>query len=154
MDFSEYLIEVAMKNFERQSSHVFMLSDASEYTADEQHPSRFTKALCYGVFSYFSPEQAEFVLRNLGNRFYRLNRVFIGNLPDRDRADRFFRNPEDLETMLDVRDSPVGIWRSTAFMEALAARTGWRAEIRRMPENFYAAHYRFDVVLTRPGGGN
>jgi len=151
VDFSEYLVEIAKANFEDPPSHVFRLGDAVAYASSEPQPQRFTKGLCYGVFSYFSPTQAEKLLQTLAERFTGLQRVFIGNLPDRDRADRFFRNNEDVENLLDERDSPLGIWRSKAFMKELAHKTGWHARISEMPERFYAAHYRFDVLLTRQG---
>ena len=44
-------------------------------------------------------------------------------------------------------ESAIGIWRSEAEFSTMAAETGWSATFRRMPVNFYAAHYRYDAVL-------
>jgi len=30
---------------------------------------------------------------------------------------------------------------------ALLQREGWQATFRKMPENFYAAHYKYDAIL-------
>src|SRR5262249_20650292 len=49
-------------------------------------------------------------------------------------------------------ESPLGVWRSEAEVAALAAAGGWRVAFRRMPPTFYAAHYRFDAVLTPAAG--
>ena len=151
VDFSEYLIEVAQKNFENPPLHTFKLMDAVQYVETEPSPERFEKALCYGVFSYFSPASAERLLSVLKTRFTGLKRIFIGNLPDRDLAARFYPEGEDFTHLLDDAQSPLGIWRSQDFMRDLAASTGWNAEFRKMPDDFYASRYRFDAILT-PGG--
>ena len=147
VDYSEFLISVARRDFERQPDFRFQVDDAIAYVLSEPEPLRYNKALCYGCFSYF-PE-AESFLRVLHDRFTKVERVFIGNLPDRDRTHLFYRGGLPAPDELENHDSKIGIWRSEAEFEALARRANWICHFSRMPENFYSHHYRYDVILTR-----
>jgi SAM-dependent methyltransferase len=149
VDSSEYLIEVARKNFERPPGMRFERADAAEYAASEQHPEDFTKALCYGSFSYFPEDTAVAVLEALRSRFIRVSRVLVGNLPDRDRMGLFYSGRAPALGETSDPQSQIGVWRSRQEFAALAARCGWNATFREMPPAFYAAHYRYDAVLTR-----
>ena len=160
VDFSSYLIEIARKHFPPRKSadgrllqREYVCQDAAEFVEQwqgpcESGPDRFTKALCYGAFSYFAPQDAERLLRAIGRRFTRVQRLLIGNIPDRERAAEFFREPVAIET-LDDPQSAIGIWRSQEQFRELAKRCGWEAAFYTMPRDFYAAHYRFDACLTR-----
>lgn len=149
VDLSPYLIEVANKHFRHQGRASFALSDAASYVRAEPRPEQFTKVLCYGSFSYFSPADALTTLTELNRRFTRVSRVYIGNLPDRAQAARFYPPGKDYHQELDEHASQIGLWRSTAQFRALAQQCGWKFEARRMPSDFYAAHYRYDALLTR-----
>lgn len=148
-DISEFLIGVALQYFAAPPRISFELSDAATCIRTLSEPQRFTKLLCYGSFSYFSPDDAHAVLAGLWTRFPNLARAYIGNLPDKDRADRFFPAGQDFGAVLHDHRAPIGLWRSTDEFRALAERCGWRAHFHRMPATFYAAHYRYDVVLER-----
>lgn len=150
VDSSEYLISVAKKHFERAPGYRFTLQDVADYVRLEPHPERFTKALCYGSFSYFSADSAEAFLRLLAGRFARIDRLFIGNLPDRERLSSFYVSSRASEEELIDPRSQIGIWRTRDEFRALARACGWSAEFSVMPETFYAAHYRYDALLTRP----
>lgn len=149
VDFSEFLNDVAKKNFEQLPEYEFLLQDAISYVTAESRPLRFSKALCYGVFSYFSPDDSETLLSVLARRFTGIERIFIGNLPDPELAHRFYAVGKNYKVLLNDRESPLGIWRSKELITALAERTGWKVEFQQMPKGFYASHYRFDVILTR-----
>lgn len=149
VDFSPRLIEVAQKYFAREPTVAFMQGDASEYVTEEAHPHSFNKVLCYGSFSYFSREQASNVLKQLHTRFDCVSHVFIGNLPDRDLAHLFYKPDGFTPAVLDDHTSPIGIWRTRGDFVELARTAGWKAEITTMPAHYYAAHYRYDVLLTR-----
>jgi hypothetical protein len=149
VDFSEYLIQVAKDNFEQLPYYSFQLEEAGHYVENEPNPGRFTKALCYGVFPYFSPSEAQKVLLSLNQRFISVERLFIGNLPDPERANKFYPADVNYQSLLNDRESPIGIWRSKEFMKQLAHSSGWKLEFVQMPREFYAAHYRFDCILTR-----
>ena len=88
------------------------------------------------------------LLEELRSRFLSLSRVFIGNLPDKALKRRFFTKAPPRPGIEDDPGSPTGIWRTEREFRELAAECGWEAVITRMPSSFYAAHYRFDAVLT------
>jgi cyclopropane fatty-acyl-phospholipid synthase-like methyltransferase len=149
VDFSEYLVSVAMRLFLVPGKSDFVVQDAAGYVLNESEPERFTKVLCYGAFSYFTQADALAVLMGLYRRFPRVQRVLLGNLPDRDLAALYYPADKDYQAELDEPASQIGIWRSTEDLRHLAATAGWRMEVRRMPAAFYAAAYRYDAVLTR-----
>lgn len=147
IDNSEYLISVAVANFGNPPAFNFSVSGAAEYIQMEQNPDRFTKALCYGSFSFFTTQDARTVLKGLSERFTRIKRLYIGNLPDKARADAFYPADKDYADELADPASQIGIWRSQGDMEQLAAETGWSIQFKHMPDDFFAAHYRFDAIL-------
>lgn len=148
VDYSPYLIEIATKRFQIPGKSTFVVDDVAHYIEDERDPGRFTKALCYGSFAYFPEADARHVLRGLRNRFVNVSRLLIGNLPDRDRAHLFYPPGTDYTSELEDHATQIGIWRSRAELSALAADTGWELTATLMPQEFYAAHYRFDALLT------
>lgn len=148
VDYSAYLIAVAEENFARYPDFSFLVADVGDYLVHEPQPERFSKALCYGCFSYFDEDKARHVLASLRNRFTNVSQVFLGNLPDKARADKFFSHAPGLGELLDP-ESKIGIWRTKDEFSRLASEAGWELSFRQMPGAFYAAHYRYDVVLTR-----
>lgn len=149
VDFSSYLIGVAKEYFEDLPRFSFQESDAVSYVSNERLPEKFTKVLCYGVFSYLSPEEANAFLGKLSERFSSVERILIGNLPDRDKASDFYREDIDFKPLLDDHLAAIGIWRSQDDFRELAAQSGWDVEFKVMPEDFYSSHYRYDAVLSR-----
>lgn len=148
IDFSDYLIKVARKNFVHSPDQQFELADVMEFARSEPRPERFTKALCYGSLQYLRKEEARELLTLLRHRFCGLQRLVIGNYPDKDARNRFFYSNECEPEVENSHWSAIGIWRSRDEFIKLGSDTGWRAEFRIMPEEFYAAHYRYDIVLT------
>ena len=148
VDFSPYLIEVATKRFQVPGKSTFMVDDAVHYVQKEPDADRFTKALCYGSFAFFTEADAQQVLRGLRNRFVNVTRLFIGNVPDRDRAHLFYPPGTDYTSELKDHAAQIGIWRSKAEFHALAAEEGWELTPSLTPPEYYAAHYRFDALLT------
>ncbi|NCT84820.1 MAG: hypothetical protein GXC94_16865 [Comamonadaceae bacterium] len=148
VDKSDYLVGVAQQSFQRPPAYTFQAQGAAEYVIAEPRPERFTRVLCYGSFAYFSQAEAELVLGTLFRKFGNVQRVFIGNLPDKGRAREFYKenfNPRELSD----NHSQIGIWRSRAEFEALARAAGWRVQFLSMPAEFYASYYRYDVLLSR-----
>jgi cyclopropane fatty-acyl-phospholipid synthase-like methyltransferase len=149
VDFSEHLISVAKKNFEKLPNYQFMTQGAAEYVRQEKHPERFTKVLCYGSFSYFPAADAAEVLRTLHDKFTNVQTVFIGNLPDKDRAVAFYKiKMAGAEEMSDS-SSQIGIWRTQDEFAELAGSAGWKVKFSVMPAEYYAGYYRYDVLLSR-----
>ncbi|MTD32873.1 class I SAM-dependent methyltransferase [Paludibacterium denitrificans] len=148
-DASEYLIDIAKKKFSVPERAVYEVGDVANYVRIESQPERFSKALCYGSFSYFSRDDAFVMLEELHKRFVNISRVFIGNLPDRDRAPPFYPVGKNYLNELDICESQIGIWRSENEFREIAIAAGWYIETRRMPPQFYGAHFRYDVILHR-----
>ena len=149
VDYSDYLISVADEFFADPPRRHFLCQDAASFVVQETHPERYTKVLCYGSFAYLTPTDATTTLRALADRFTAASTVFLGNLPDRDRAAGFFTDGVPPATVLADPASAVGIWRTEEELAELADACGWRASFRHMPSAYYAAHYRYDAVLVR-----
>ncbi|MGO8740040.1 class I SAM-dependent methyltransferase [Rhodoblastus sp.] len=149
VDSSEYLIEIANERFAIPGKTSFEVDDAAHYVANAPDAGRFTKVLCYGSFTYFSETDAAGVLDGLARRFFNVRRVMIGNLPDADRAHLFYPEGKGYAGELKDPKAQIGVWRSEAELRDLASDCGWKLEIMTMPPDFYAAHYRFDAILTR-----
>jgi hypothetical protein len=147
VDFAGVLIEVAQVNFSRPGRDEYLLEDVEAFVNSSVDTERFTKGLCYGSFQYLPESKARAVLSGLRVRFPGISRMFIGNLPDRERISSFYRDVGIPEGRTDDPGSPVGIWRTQSQFADLAHSTGWDAEFRQMPAAYYAAHYRFDAVL-------
>ena len=148
VDSSPYLIEVATRRFLVPGKSAFLVDDAAHYVSAEPDPGRFTKVLCYGSFAYFSQSDARLVLRGLRRSFINVKVFFLGNLPDSDRAHRFYPPGTDYFSELKRHETQIGVWRSQAEVRSLAAEEGWDVAIAQMPSEFYSAHYRFDAILT------
>jgi len=148
VDLSEHLISVAKENFEALPSYQFMQQGAAEYVRSEFRPERFSKALCYGSFPYFPAADAAEVLRTLFEKFGNVHTVFIGNLPDKDRAAEFYKKQPDIEELADCC-SQIGIWRTRSEFTQLASDAGWQVKFSIMPTGFYASYYRYDALLSR-----
>lgn len=147
VDFGEYLIDIAKQFFERKGVRDYALGDAEEFVASTSDTQRFTKALCYGSFAYL-PDGAA-LIRNLHDRFPNVRRVFIGNLPDKSRIKDFYYEGTYVPGIENDSESPLGIWRSESEFADLAGAAGWSAAFSKMPAEFYASAYRYDVALKR-----
>ena len=149
VDFTEALIEVALRYFARPPSRTYLAKGAVEYVSSCERPERFTKVLFAGAFQCLSPQAAQAALEALCRRFSRVDRVLIAMLPDRDQAASSPAPKRTSAEFLDDYQSAWGLWRTRGEMTALAAATGWHAEIRDWPSAHPQAPYRFDTVLTR-----
>jgi SAM-dependent methyltransferase len=150
IDQSEYLISVAKGRFESLPDYEFLAQGAVEYLRQESRPDRFTKALCYGCFPYFSAADAAEVIHLIFEKFTNIRKLFIGNLPDLDRASYFYTTRIPSEEELCAPDSLIGIWRNKDGFAKLAKGAGWEVRFSSMPTEFYSAHYRYDALLYRP----
>jgi SAM-dependent methyltransferase len=149
VDHSAYLVGIALEHFHRPPRTAFLVEEAGNYCRTTPDAAKFTKALCYGSFSYFSVREASVVLEALFGRFGNLSRVLIGNLPDRSRAPEYYASRAIEPDDLDSHETQFGIWWDRLKLSDLARRSGWHATVCTMPANFYAAAYRFDLLLTR-----
>lgn len=149
VDISEYLIGIAKEYFEDLPCFSFKKEDIVSFVENTVDTKKFTKCLFYGVFPYLSHKDARVVLDSLARRFHNLQTIFIGNLPDREKTQFFYYKGIDFSLDLDNNNSPIGIWRSKKDFVQLAHKAGWQAEIHTINKDYYAAHYRYDMVLER-----
>ncbi|PHS74798.1 MAG: hypothetical protein COB19_05865 [Porticoccus sp.] len=149
VDFSEYLINVANENFANPPAQTYILSDVVEFCENPVTPDKFTKMVCYGSFSYIESHRAERLLSMLSEKFPNVKTAFIGNYPDKAKMLEFFGDRVIEPGIENEADSPIGIWRTEAEFRELANRCGWSVKIHKMPEAYYSAYYRYDIVLTR-----
>lgn len=149
VDLSEYLISVAQEHFQSPPQYTFTHGDAVCFLRETNDPEKFTKAVCYGSFSYLDETAASEALTLLYERFEGVQRVFIGNLPDLDLSERFFTVSTPPKVDLKKNTTSIGIWRTKDEFRALAEAAGWKADFKTMEGEFYASGYRYDVVLVR-----
>lgn len=149
VDFSEYLISIANKYFADPPNQTYILQDVVGFCENPITPDRFSKMVCYGSFSYLEKDSAEKLLFLLKNNFPNLLRVFIGNYPDKDLLAEFYCGRPFAPGIENDPDSPIGIWRTQEEFVSLAERCGWQATFHKMPSQYYAAHYRYDVILSK-----
>ncbi len=150
VDSSEYLIQVAKTNFARPPDFSFDRLSINELFADSTENHRITKALCYGSFSYFSHDDASLLIYKSPIKFPNLSKLYLGNLPDKDRAHKYYLESDIDNDLLNQHRSQIGIWRSKSELIELAVSAGWSCEVRVMASTFFASHYRFDAILSRP----
>ncbi|OIQ97449.1 hypothetical protein GALL_205810 [mine drainage metagenome] len=149
VDVSEYLISIAKKNFEKPPHYKYLMQGGAEYMRQESQPERFSKALCYAGFQFFSADQAAEILLILFNKFKNVQTFFIGNLPDKERAGEFYKTRQpSIEELLDC-STAIGIWRTQDEFTRLAELAGWKVSFSIMPTEFHASHYRYDALLSR-----
>lgn len=149
VDMSEYLISVAKKNFEVLPHYQFLAQCALDYVRQEVRPAKFTKAIIYAGFQYFPAADAVEILRTIFERFRNIQIIFIGNLPDRDLMEVFYKLRQPGEEELSDCGTAIGCWRTKSEIEKLASSAGWRACFSLMPAEFYASSYRYDALLKR-----
>ena len=149
VDVSDYLISVAKKNFELLPNYRFAVSGAAEYVQSEPHPEQFSRVLCYAGFQFFSVHEAAVILQSIFSRFINVQRIYIGNLPDKDRAACFFKERQYSEEELSDNTTAIGLWRTQNEFEQLAREGGWKVTFSTMPDRFHASHYRYDALLSR-----
>jgi cyclopropane fatty-acyl-phospholipid synthase-like methyltransferase len=149
VDISEHLVSIAKKNFEVLPHYQFAVQSAVEYVRQEQRPERFTKILCCAGFQYFPDEDADEVLSSAFKIFSNVQTIFIGSLPDKDRAGLFYKSKQpSTEELLDC-STAIGIWRTKEEFEKLAVNAGWTVEFPNMHEEYYASYYRYNALLRR-----
>ncbi len=146
VDFSEYLIQIAHRYF-ANTRQEYVVQDVVDFCNNTADATKYTKAFCYGAFCYLSPAQANQLLSSMRCRFDNLQRVFIGNLADRNKANLFHGQRGDMPDVLDDPCSTIGYWWDERTFINLAQCCGWKAVVSRMPSDFYGSHYRFDVTL-------
>ncbi|WP_114990348.1 class I SAM-dependent methyltransferase [Synechococcus sp. UW179A] len=151
IDNSEYLISIAKEFFEESPDISFMHSEIIDFlnSSTPTEASKYSKSLCYGSFSYLEQTIIDNILDQFNLKFKAISRFYIGNIPDRSRADVFFKDSIPQNADLASCKSVIGKWWTKSEIRALSEKYNWEATIIDMPEAFYASAYRFDVILSR-----
>ena len=147
VDLSEHLIYIAKKYFEKSGREDYQFGDALEFVSTAKNNQGYDKALCYGSFSYFSRQDSLMFLQNLQIHFPGISRLFVGNLADQDKIHEFYRDDLYEPGIEDDPTSPLGVWWSREAFSQMASEAGWQCIFTKMPEQFYAHHYRFDATM-------
>ena len=148
VDLSPYLIEIAKENFERPPVHVFFNDDVAHFVQTCEDADSFTKVMSYAAFQYLDVDAVPEVLEGLHTRFPHVEKVFVGNLPDEEKADLFFKEGHDSADLTNPR-SQIGRWWTRDAVTSLARSCGWKARFSQLPPEVFNAAYRFDALLTR-----
>lgn len=146
VDFSEYLISIAKENFEKEGFN-FCCNDILSFLKNLSEDNYFNKALCYGVFSYFDKKTSHQILELILKKCKLITKLYIGNLPDKEKVSEFFYDDIDYTSLIDDPQSKIGIWRTKNEFSELCSNAGWDVEFINMPKTFYSAHYRYDAIL-------
>ena len=149
VDFSEYLIGVAREFFMDSRVKAYFEGDILNFLESNSDCEDYTHVLCYGVFSYLPKNRASDFFKLVFSNFPKVNDMFIGNLPDASKAEGFFAKRGLTEFELDNEQTPIGVWWEPSEIIRIAESCGWSARVEKMPPDFYAAEYRFDLVLSR-----
>jgi SAM-dependent methyltransferase len=144
IDFSEYLIDVAVEYF--QSKKMIFEVGSIDNLLDTKKYANFNKLLLYGVSSYLSDD---LILSLVSWYFRRRNGViFIGNVRDKNRIKGFYSR-EVAEAELDDETTSIGKWRTKEWYENLAKINNLEIIFHEMPKKFYLSNYYFDVSLIK-----
>ncbi|MEZ6014264.1 MAG: class I SAM-dependent methyltransferase [Planctomycetota bacterium] len=146
VDFSPYLVDIARQRFSHGPHERYHIESVLTFAQGPQPYGAFDKAVCYGSLQYLRRSDVAALLRGLRRAQPTLQRLVLGNVPDRDLVAAFARPGVDVP--LDDPESAIGCWWGAADLRAVAEDAGWDLQVRRMPSEFYSAHYRFDAVLT------
>ncbi|MFT5050483.1 MAG: SAM-dependent methyltransferase [Chlamydiales bacterium] len=151
VDFSSYLLEIANEYFKPDASVNYVENDAAGFVMNCPDPEAYHKLLCYGCMSYLSRGELLSLIETLHGRFPNLERAFFGNVPNTSKAPEFFAKRDVKDYDLDDPKSPIGVWWDPEELAGAASACGFTATVVHMPEQFYGAPYRFDLLLTRGG---
>ena len=148
VDPNTSFLETFSDNFFNRFTRGKLIASSAEAFVDAcEDPLYFNRVLVYGAFSYFS-DGFKF-LSDLYRNFLNVERVLIGNVPDRQRIKAFDVQDRISAVEMASPSSRIGTWYDQSEIVELAHKAGWVATVHMMPDTFYAAHYRFDLVLSR-----
>ena len=142
IDPSDYLIEIAKEFFENRTLN-FFVAEAIDYTK-LRSDDIYDHALMYGVSSFLSDEELEYFFEEFlesGGQ-----RLFIGAVRDLKQRKSFYKR-KNLPLDENCKETVMGIWRDISYFYSLASSRNCHCSISKMPKDFYASTYYFDVLL-------
>lgn len=150
VDFSEYLLGIAKEHFPGGDHVRYLCADIRDTGAYLPVAADSTKVLIYGCIGYLRRNEVADLLSLLRQELPHLRTVMIGNIADQQHADEFFAARKIGDYSLDDPQTPIGVWWHQNDLLELARRCGYSANCLKMPDEFYASRYRFDLVLQVP----
>jgi len=144
VDLSEYLIEIAVEHF--STPKMSFEQKRVEEVIGQISFRRFNKGLLYGVSSFLDDE----TITRMVEWFFDQKKaaLMFGNVRDRNFAAEFYGSEPDMMELDNVETS-MGKWRTREWFEQLTTGRGLKVEFFKMPDEFYAAKYYFDVLITK-----
>lgn len=149
VDFSAYLLEVANEYFKPDSKIEYIEDDAVRFVSTYPYTEGIDRLLVYGCISYLSRVELEAFLQHIAARFADISTVFIGNIPEKNKAIEFFKERNVEHYDIDNEKTPIGLWWHPEELILIAQRSGFTANAIKMPDTFYGHRYRFDLILTK-----
>ncbi len=146
-DSSEYLISVATEFYGVEERVEFITQSVDQLGESVSAYEESSKVLCYGVLAYLTQSEVARVLDQISNCLKSVERIYIGNIPDRDLINFF--DPNYKVDPLCERSQIGRWWTSNEIKEVAKSNGNWEVDFIKMPEEFYASKYRFDVLLRR-----
>lgn len=166
IDVSTQLIADANR-FRATDSLKFEVGDFADPSLLESWPGEREvgstwKWYSYEVIQHLNPEELRGFLEVVAGRFRARDqaeqtslRLFLGSIPDQNHIRSFYNTPERwalYESNLAKGVEQIGTWWQQEELEALANDVGFACEITAQDPALYTAHYRFNALLTYPGG--
>jgi|688.fasta_scaffold284443_2 SAM-dependent methyltransferase len=148
VDFSKYLLGVA-KEFFNPKNVKYIEENIEVFVKRCDDPQIYTKILIYGTMSYLPREVLIETIIKIKKNFINCEYLFIGNIPNRLKANFFFDKRSAGEFDLDDNGSSIGIWWNPEELKKICNDIGYKTKLLYMPHRFYGSKYRFDILLKR-----
>lgn len=148
VDFSEYLLEIAQEYFHVAGKTSFQNLDLNESPLSIAKIEHSNKVLIYGAFSYLTVSTVQRLSDYLTSQT-QIERMFIGNIPNIKKAKAFYAKRNISQYELLNHKSAIGIWWEPNDLASIFQKNQCSTKISKMPTNFYASEYRFDLIVSR-----
>jgi len=145
VDFSPYLLSIASEYFHVPNKTSFQELDLNYHIDKISNLDQVNKVLIYGTISYLSRKNVARLIKKLSS-LDSIQRIFIGNIPDKNLAEAFFSKRDVRNFNVYDEKSLIGIWWNMDEFKKIFAENDMQCEIRKMPSEFYASEYRFDLI--------
>ena len=145
VDRSKFLISVAEKEFQSQNVK-YALGEVPSVLEKINYSKKYNKVLMYGVFSFFDDTTSKDFFKWATNN--NIQRIFIGNVRDKSLAEKFYKRSVTENELSDFKSS-MGIWRDKKYFLKVSGEFDWNVEFSKMPKEFYAYEYYYDVHMWR-----
>lgn len=145
VDFSSYLLSIANEYFHVPRKTSFQELDLNNQVENIHNLDRVNKVLIYGTVSYLSKKNVAKLVKKLSS-LDNIQRVFVGNVPNKNLAENFFAKRGVHNFNVNDEKSDIGIWWNMDELKQIFVENNFECEIKKMPSDFYAAEYRFDLI--------